>query len=162
MLVIRKATPEDVPSVLTLVKELATYEREPDAVIATEADFLRDGFGEAPIFQTHVALWDGEIVGFALWFVTYSTWVGRGCLYLEDLFVRPAVRGRGAGLALMRTLAREAVDRGCKRFVWQVLDWNAPAIAFYERLGAKVMREWLTARLDGPALAMLAGSPGEC
>ncbi len=156
MLVIRKATREDVPVVLSLVRELATYEREPDAVVATEADFLRDGFSESPLFQTHLALWNGEIIGFALWFVTYSTWVGRGSLYLEDLFVRPEFRGKGAGIGLMKTLAREAVDRGYKRFVWQVLDWNEPAILFYERIGAKVMRDWLTARIDGEALARLA------
>lgn len=157
MLVIRKATREDVPDVLRLVKELAAYEREPDAVVATEADFARDGFGDSPLFQVHVAIHDGAIIGFALWFVTYSTWEGRGCLYLEDLYVRPEFRGKGAGIALMKTLAKETVDRGYTRFVWQVLDWNEPSITFYERLGANVMREWLTTRLAGSALANLAG-----
>ena len=157
MLVIRKATRDDVPAILTLVKELATYEKDPDAVVATEEDFLRDGFGEVPAF--HVLLAEGEqegVVGFAFYFFSYSTWVGRKCLYLEDLFVKPSSRGRGTGVALMKALARVAVETHCGRFTWQVLDWNAPAIAFYERLGAKVMRDWLTARIEGEALTTLA------
>ena len=157
MLVIRKATATDVPDVLALVKELAAYEREPDAVVATEADFLRDGFGEPPAFHVLVAEDAGSaVIGFALYFFSYSTWVGRRCLYLEDLFVQPAHRGKGAGVALMKALAKEAVAKECRRFVWQVLDWNAPAIAFYERLGASVRREWLSVRLEGDALAALA------
>ena len=159
MLAVRKATRHDVPEILTLVKDLATYEREPDVVIATEADFLRDGFGDRPAFEVLVAEDPGaskELVGFALYFFSYSTWVGRPCLYLEDLFVRPAHRGRGAGLALMRELAKEAVTHDCKRFVWQVLDWNEAAVAFYERLGANVLREWLTVRLEGEALTRLS------
>lgn len=157
MLVIRKATATDVPDVLALVKELAAYEREPDAVIATEADFLRDGFGETPAFHVLVAEdAGGAVIGFALYFFSYSTWVGRRCLYLEDLFVQPEHRGKGAGIALMKALAKEAVAKECRRFVWQVLDWNAPAIAFYERLGASVRREWLSVRLEGDALAALA------
>ncbi|MDB4936562.1 MAG: Histone acetyltransferase [Labilithrix sp.] len=156
MLVIRKAVPTDVPAILALVKELAAYEREPDAVIATEADFVRDGFGETPAFEVLVAEEAGAVIGFAFYFFTYSTWVGRRCLYLEDLFVQPAHRGKGAGIALMKALAREAVAKECRRFVWQVLDWNEPAIAFYEGLGAKVLREWLTVRIEGEALARLA------
>ena len=160
MPVIRKATRADVPAILALVRELAVYEREPDAVIATEADFLRDGFGESPAFFVLVALDEGaqsaSVVGFALYFFSYSTWVGRRCLYLEDLFVQPAHRGKGAGIALMAALAKEAIAQDCRRFVWQVLDWNEPAIAFYERLGARVLREWLTVRLEGDALASLA------
>lgn len=159
MLVIRKASREDAPTILALVRELAAYEREPGAVVATEADFLRDGFGEAPAFRVLVAEEDARVVGFAFYFFSYSTWVGRRCLYLEDLFVQPAHRGRGAGIALMRELAREALAQDCRRFVWQVLDWNEPAIAFYERLGAKVMREWLSVRLEGEALASLAARP---
>jgi GNAT superfamily N-acetyltransferase len=164
------------------VRELAAYEREPDAVVATEADFARDGFGERPAFEVLVAEGDGtgeerdgtgaeggalagappapRIIGFALYFFSYSTWEGRRCLYLEDLFVEPGWRGRGVGMGLMRALAATAVERGARRFVWQVLDWNAPAIAFYERLGARVLREWLTVRLDGEALATLAGAAG--
>lgn len=156
MLVIRKAVPEDVPAVLGLVRQLATYEREPDAVVATEADYLRDGFGESPAFLVLLAENDGTVIGLAFYFFSYSTWVGRRCLYLEDLFVTPAHRSAGAGRALMRALAREALTNECRRFVWQVLDWNEPAIAFYERLGAKVLREWLTVRLEGDALAALA------
>ncbi|MBS2018482.1 MAG: GNAT family N-acetyltransferase [Deltaproteobacteria bacterium] len=167
MLVIRKATAADVPRILTLIKELAEYEREPHQVIATEEDLLRDGFpaepGRAPAF--HVLLvHDGDTatapVGFALYFYSYSTWNGRRCLFLEDLFVEPSHRGKGAGLALMRALAREAVDARCMRFVWNVLDWNQPSIDFYERLGAKVLREWLTVRLEGDALATLASAAG--
>ncbi|MBX3192525.1 MAG: GNAT family N-acetyltransferase [Labilithrix sp.] len=158
MLVIRKATPEDVPTVLQLVRDLATYEKEPLAVVATEADFLRDGFGDAPVFKVLVAEENDAIVGFALYFFTWSTWVGKSCLHLEDLYVRPEKRGLGAGLLLMQTLAKEAVERGCARFVWQVMDWNAPAIGFYERLGAKVMKEWIAVRLDGEPLGALAGA----
>jgi GNAT superfamily N-acetyltransferase len=159
MPVIRKATRADVPAILALVKELAAYEREPDAVVATEADFLRDGFGEEPAFHVLVAEDDeaeASAIGFAFYFFSYSTWVGRKCLYLEDLFVQPAHRGRGAGIALMKALAAEAVAQECRRFVWQVLDWNEPAIAFYERLGARVLREWLTVRIEGEALDALA------
>ena len=156
MPVIRKATRADVPAVLALVKELAAYEREPDAVIASEVDFLRDGFGERPAFHVLIADEEADVIGFALYFFSYSTWVGRRCLYLEDLFVQPAQRGHGAGIALMAALAKEAIAHDCRRFVWQVLDWNEPAIAFYERLGAKVLREWLTVRLEGDALASLA------
>jgi GNAT superfamily N-acetyltransferase len=152
----RPATRADVPLILALIRELATYEREPDAVVATEGDLLRDGFGDQPAFEVLIAEVNGVAVGFALYFFTYSTWRGRQCLYLEDLFVRPEQRGQGAGLALMRGLAREALRRNCPRFCWQVLDWNEPSIAFYERLGAKVAHEWLTIRLDGDALAALA------
>lgn len=160
MLTIRPAVPTDVPLVLALIRELAVYEREPDAVVATEADLLRDGFGETPRFQVLLAEWEGAPAGFAFFFHAYSTWRGRPVLYLEDLFVRPELRGRGIGLALMRALAVRAVDEGCARFVWQVLDWNEPSIRFYEQLGAKVLREWLTVRLEGEALARLARGDG--
>jgi len=158
MITIRKATALDVPRILELVRALAAYEREPDAVDASEEDFRRDGFGEHPAFHVHVALDGDAIIGFALWFFTWSTWRGRKCLHLEDLFVEPEHRKKGAGLALMRALAEEAVAQGCARFIWQVLDWNEPSIAFYEKLGAEVKREWIAVRLDGPALAALAGS----
>jgi GNAT superfamily N-acetyltransferase len=156
MLTIRTATASDVPLILSLVRELATYEREPDAVTATEADFLRYGFGERPFFRTLMAEWSAEPAGFALYFFGFSTWTGGPTLFLEDLFVREAHRKRGIGLALMKRLAREATENGCRRFIWQVLDWNEPSIRFYESLGAKVLREWLTVRLDGEALAKLA------
>lgn len=161
MLVIRKATAADVPRILTLIKELAEYEKEPHQVIATEADLLRDGFPTDPaaaafrVLLVHDDAKDPP-VGFALYFFTYSTWNGRRCLFLEDLFVEPSHRGKGAGLALMQALATEAVEAKCMRFVWNVLDWNQPSIDFYERLGAKIMKEWLTVRLEGPALAALA------
>ncbi len=160
MLHLRPARPDDVPLILAFIRELAAYEREPDAAVATEEDLLRDGFGERPRFQVMLAEWEGEPAGFAFYFFTYSTWRGRPCLYLEDLFVRPAFRRNGIGLALLRELARTAVRERCDRFVWQVLDWNTPAIAFYESLGARPLREWITMRLEGPAIEAVAG-PGE-
>jgi GNAT superfamily N-acetyltransferase len=155
-LVLRPGTAGDVPLVLSLIRELATYEREPDAVVATEVDLLRDGFGPSPLFRTIIAEWDGAAVGFAFFFLTYSTWRGRPTLYLEDLFVRPEARKLGIGRALMQAVAQEAVKLNCARFVWQVLDWNTPSIRFYESLGAEVVREWLTCRLQGVALQKLA------
>ncbi len=143
-------------SILRLIRALAEYEREPDAAVATEEDLLRDGFGDAPLFKVLLAEIDGVVVGFALYFFVWSTWRGRKCLHLEDLFVEPDHRGKGAGLALMRALAKEAVDNGCARFVWQVLGWNKPAIDFYERLGARVLDDWWAVRLEGDALAALA------
>jgi GNAT superfamily N-acetyltransferase len=156
VLTLRRAIEEDAATILALVRELATYERAPDSVVATEASFVRHGFGERPLFQVQIAEWSGEVVGFALYFFGFSTWTGAPVLYLEDLFVRPAFRKRHIGKELMRALAREAVARGCGRFVWQVLDWNQPAIDFYETLGATVLREWLTVRVEGDALLRLA------
>ncbi len=162
MLVTRKAEAADVPRILALVKELADYEKEPHQVLATEADLLRDGFPEngEPAFEVLLvedASAARSVIGFALYFFTYSTWNGRRCLFLEDLFVEPAHRGKGAGLLLMKELAKRAVAEGCMRFVWNVLDWNRPSIDFYEGLGAKVMKEWLTVRIEGEALVALAG-----
>lgn len=157
MLHLRPATRDDVPLILALIRELATYERDLEAVVATEEALLRDGFGERPLFQVTIAEWSNEPVGFAFWFLAYSTWRAQPTLYLEDLFVRPEARGRGIGKEMMRFLARTALEMGCGRFIWQVLDWNTPSIAFYESLGAKVVREWLTCRIDGPALQALAG-----
>jgi GNAT superfamily N-acetyltransferase len=154
---LRPATRADVPLILALIRELATYERDPDAVVATEEALLRDGFGERPLFQVTIAEWSGAPVGFSFWFLAYSTWRGQPTLYLEDLFVRPEARGRGIGKEMMRHLAGTALDLGCGRFVWQVLDWNTPSIEFYESLGAQVVREWLTCRVDGDALQALAG-----
>lgn len=162
MLHLRPAVAGDVGLILALIRELAEYERAPDAVVASEADLLRDGFGERPLFRVILAEHDGEPAGFAFYFFSYSTWRGRPCLYLEDLFVRPPFRRRGIGLALLRELSRIAVAERCERFVWQVLDWNTPAIDFYESLGARPLREWITMRVEGPALAALAGAnPGE-
>lgn len=157
MIKLRPATATDVPVILDLIRALAAYEREPDAVVATEADLLRDGF-DTPSPRFHVVLAEegSRALGFAFYFFSYSTWRGRPALYLEDLFVRPDHRHRGIGLSLMRHLARIAVDEGCPRFVWEVLDWNEPAIHFYESIGAEVLRTWLNVRLEGDALQRLA------
>jgi GNAT superfamily N-acetyltransferase len=156
MLVIRKAEPRDVPQILELIRELAAYEKAPGQAVATEADLLVDGFGPAPRYFCLMADWEGAPAGFAFYFHNYSTWQGRWGLYLEDLFVRPQHRGRGIGKALLVELARIAVREGCGRFQWQVLDWNTPAIEFYERLGARPLKEWMTMRIDGEALERLA------
>lgn len=161
---LRPATSADVPLILALVRELAEYEREPDAVVATEALLHRHLFGEGveiagrrtPINECIIAELDGVAQGFAFFFLNFSTWTGRPGIYLEDLFVRPAARGRGLGLALMRKLARIAVDRGCSRLQWAVLDWNEPAIKFYRSLGAEPMNEWTVWRVNGEALERLA------
>jgi GNAT superfamily N-acetyltransferase len=160
VLSLRDATPADAPLIRQFIVWLAEYEREPDAVRATVEDILRDGFGPNPYFRVVIAEWDGEPAGFAFYFFSYSTWLGRPSLYLEDLFVRPPHRGKGIGAALLRHLAKIAVDRKCGRFVWQVLDWNEPSIRFYESLGAKVVKEWLTMRVEGEAIAELAGGDG--
>lgn len=156
MLHIRRALAADVPEILALIRELAEYERMPHAVKATEADLLRDGFSGTPRFFVEMAEWAGAPAGFALWFYNYSTWQGRPGVYLEDLFVRPAFRGRGIGKALLVQLAQAAVAEECGRFQWQVLDWNAPAIGFYETLGAKPLKEWITMRVSDDDIARLA------
>jgi GNAT superfamily N-acetyltransferase len=156
MLVIRKAEPRDVPQILQLIRELAEYEKAPEQAVATEADLLVDGFGPAPRYFCLMADWEGAPAGFAFYFHNYSTWQGRWGLYLEDLFVRPQHRGRGIGKALLVELARIAVREGCGRFQWQVLDWNTPALEFYEKLGARALKEWMTMRIDGEALERLA------
>jgi GNAT superfamily N-acetyltransferase len=153
---IRAATPADVPTILELIGELAAYEREPDAVEATEEMISAALFGSAPVASCHVAELDGEVVGFALWYVTFSTWKGLAGLWLEDLFVRPAARGHGFGTALLQQLAAVCVERGYARFEWWVLDWNVDAQGFYRSLGARPEDEWTVWRLDGPALTQLA------
>ena len=162
MLRIRRAEARDVPEILALIRDLAEYERVPEEATATAEDLLRDGFSGAPRFFVEMAEWDGRVAGFAFWFFNYSTWQGRPGLYLEDLFVRPAFRGHGIGKALLVHLARVALAEGCGRFQWQVLDWNTPAIEFYEALGAKRLGEWITMRVSGEGLARLAagGEPG--
>ena len=158
---IRLAAPGDVPVLLALVHELAAYEREPDAVETTEAMLHEALFGAAPVASCHVAVVAGEVVGFALWYVTFSTWKGVAGLWLEDLFVRPSARGTGLGKALLQALAAVCVERGYARFEWWVLDWNAPSIGFYRSLGAVPQEEWTTFRVDGPMLtALAAGSVG--
>ncbi|MEO7113063.1 MAG: GNAT family N-acetyltransferase [Polyangiaceae bacterium] len=155
-MLIRPATASDATVILTLIRELAEYERDPDAVVATVEDLVRDGFGEAPRFRVLISEEDAEATGFAFYFFGYSTWRGRSVLYLEDLFVRPEHRKKGIGLALMRRLARIALDHGAQRFVWEVLDWNEPAIQFYASLGAQMLPSWLNVRLEGEALTKLA------
>jgi GNAT superfamily N-acetyltransferase len=156
--VIRLATPLDVPVLLELVRELAVYEREPDAVVATEADLHEALFGDDAVASCHVALLDGRVVGFALWYRTFSTWQGKPGLWLEDLFVRPEARGTGLGKALLVELARTAVARGWARFEWWVLDWNTSAQGFYRSLGARPEDAWTVWRVDGPELTALAAA----
>ena len=161
---IRPATPSDVPTILGFIRELALYEREPDAVLATEADLLRDGFGPTPRFWALIAEHSAAAnepaapAGFALYFTSYSTWRGHHGIRLEDLYVTPALRGQGIGKALLARLAQIAVEQGCPRLEWDVLEWNAPALAVYERLGAHILTEWRIMRIDGSALEALAGN----
>ena len=156
MLRIRPAVPQDAELIVQFIRELAEYEREPESAIATAADILRDGFGESPKFRTLIAEWDERSAGFALFFLNYSTWLGRPGLYLEDLFVRPEFRGNGIGKAMLQELARIALAENCYGMKWQVLDWNTPAIDFYEGLGAKLQKEWLSVRITGEPLRALA------
>ena len=153
MSAVRRARPADVPVVVQLIKELATYEREPDAAVATEQHIQDALFGDNPMVFCHVAEDDnGDVVGFALWFLNFSTWLGTHGIYLEDLFVRPDARGAGLGRELLTELARIAVERGYGRVEWAVLDWNEPAQGFYTSLGAQPQDEWTVWRLTGDAL----------
>jgi GNAT superfamily N-acetyltransferase len=158
---IRCATPEDVPVIARLIRALAEYEKLSHQVVLREEDLKRHLFGERPhaevvLAEEAGAEETGTVVGFALFFHTYSTFLARPSLYLEDLFVLPEHRGRGHGKGLLSHLARLAVERGCGRFEWSVLDWNAPAIAFYESFGAVPMKDWTVFRLTGEALTRLA------
>lgn len=158
---IRPATPADAALILRFIRALAKYEREPDAVEATEDDLLRHGFGESPYFQCLIAEHDGTPVGFALFFYDYSTWLGKPGLYLEDVFVDPPFRGLGIGKALLKRLAAIALEKGCARMKWEVLDWNQPAIEFYQGLGAEFQDTWRNVRLSGEPLRRLAGAQSE-
>jgi GNAT superfamily N-acetyltransferase len=153
---IRPAARGDEPELLRLIAALAAYEKLAHLAVGTEAKLREALFGDKPVCEALVAEVDRRPVGFALYFATFSTFLCQPGLYLEDLFVEPAHRGSGIGKALLQRLAALAVARGCGRFEWRVLDWNAPSIRFYESLGASVMREWLLARLSGPALENLA------
>lgn len=159
LLTVRPAQHDDVGRILGFVRELAEYEREPQAVVATE-EMIRDSlFGEQwgrPKCEALIGEIDGVARGFALWFMNYSTWLGRWGLYLEDLYVQPEARGRGLGKALLVELARIARRRGCGRMEWAVLDWNTPAIEFYKSLGARPMSEWTVYRLDQEGIERLA------
>ena len=161
---IRPARPDDVPAILGLIRELADYERARDSVEATESGLTSALFGEQPHAFAHVAAVpaDGggeEVVGLALWFLTFSTWVGRHGIWLEDLYVTPAWRGRRLGIGLLEQLAGVCVERGYGRLEWAVLDWNEPARRFYESVGARELDEWIMNRVDGDALRKL-GSGG--
>ena len=156
MLTLRPAVPSDAALIVSYIRELAEFEREPEKAVATDADILRYAFGDHPLVWVTMAEWDGEPAGFALWFLNFSTWEGKPGIYLEDLFVRPPFPGNGIGKALLKHLAAIAAKEGWTRFVWQVLDWNTPAIEFYVVHGAKVMRSWLTRRVEGDAIARLA------
>ena len=155
---IRSAHLHDVPIILELIRDLATYERAPNEVTATEEQLIDVLFGERPAAEVLLAFEKDTPVGFAVFFQNFSTWLGRPGLYLEDLFVKPEKRGKGYGRALLVDLARIARDRGCGRMEWAVLDWNEPAIKFYRALGAKPMDEWTVFRLTPDGIARLAQS----
>jgi GNAT superfamily N-acetyltransferase len=154
--VIRRARPDDVPAIYRLVRDLAEYERAPHEVTGTEQQLRESLFGPDPAVFAHVAEHDGRVAGFALWFLSYSTWLCRHGIYLEDLYVSPEFRGKGLGKALLAELAEFCVQRGYGRLEWWVLDWNEPALGFYRSLGAVPMSEWTVHRLTGQALADLA------
>jgi GNAT superfamily N-acetyltransferase len=157
---IRPATRDDVSTILVFIRALAAYEREPDAAVATEEDLLRDGFGDNPYYSCLIAEQDGRPAGFAFYFFDYSTWLGRPGLYLEDLFVHPEFRGLGIGKALLQRVAAIAVEKGCARMKWEVLDWNTPAIDFYAAMGAEFLDTWRNVCVKGEALHRLA-DPGD-
>lgn len=144
---IRKATKNDMPQVLELIKELATFEKEPDAVVVTVDDLIRDGFSENSLFQCFVSEVDGEIIGMALYYYRYSTWKGK-TIHLEDLIVKENKRGTGAGYALYKEIIKQGKSENVRRIEWNVLDWNTPAIDFYEKSGAKVLDDWRVVHMD--------------
>jgi GNAT superfamily N-acetyltransferase len=155
---IRPATPADVPAILGLIRELADYEKLLEHAKATPADLDVALFGDRPAAEALVAVVDGQTVGFALYFTTFSTFVGRPGIYLEDIYVQPAFRGQGLGKQFFRCIAQLAVERGCGRIEWSVLNWNTPAWKFYESLGATPLDDWTIHRLAGDAIRTLAES----
>jgi GNAT superfamily N-acetyltransferase len=155
-LTIRRARSDEAGLVYAFVHELAEYEKLLHEVEATEADIAAALFGDHPRLFCEIAEWQGEPAGFAVWFINFSTFSGRAGIYLEDLFVRPALRGKGIGKALLSHLAKQCLANGWSRLQWAVLDWNTPAIEFYKSLGATLMDEWTVCRVTGPALAALA------
>jgi GNAT superfamily N-acetyltransferase len=154
---IRPAVPADIATILGFVRELAEFEREPDAVTATEPHLHDALFTAPPAAEAVIAEQDGVPIGMAVFFHNFSTWTGVRGIWLEDLYITPAARGSGAGKALLVHLAGLAVDRGCARFEWAVLDWNVRAIDFYRAMGAEAMDEWTTQRVSGEALVTLTG-----
>jgi len=158
MLKLRKAAAKDIPLILSFIRELAEYERAPNAVVCTEQDLRRDGFGPSPVFHVIVAEWNGEAAGMAFYFYNYSTWQGRSGIFIEDLFVRPRFRGKGIGRALMAKLAQTAIAETCHGIRWEVLDWNKPAIEMYQHLGSKFRDGWKIMQITGQELGELARS----
>lgn len=146
-MVIRKGTSNDMPAVLELIKELAVYEKEPEAVVVTVEDLVRDGFGEKPLFYTFIAEVDEKIIGMALYYYRYSTWKGK-TIHLEDLIVTESMRGTGAGFKLYKKIIEQGKIDQVRRIEWNVLDWNTPAIDFYEKSGAKVLEDWRLVQMD--------------
>ena len=146
-MIIRKATKNDMPSVLELIQELATFEKEPDAVVVTVDDLVRDGFSANPLFQCFVAEVENEIIGMALYYYRYSTWKGK-TIHLEDLIVKENKRGTGAGFALYKEIIKQGKSENVRRIEWNVLDWNTPAIDFYEKSGAKVLGDWRVVHMN--------------
>lgn len=155
-LAIREATESDIPSLLKLIRELAEYEKLTHILVATEELYKEALFGERPVAEALMAFYEGEPVGYAVFFHDFSTFLGRAGLYLEDIYVRPETRGKGVGKKLFATVARIARDRNCGRYEWCVLKWNTPSIEFYDALGAESLDGWLMMRLDGDALAKVA------
>lgn len=156
--IIREAVREDAPQILEFIKDLAAYEKMSDDVVATVEDIEHTVFAEQPKAHCLIAEYDGQSAGFALYFYSYSTFLGKHGIYLEDLFVKPDFRGKRIGLGLLKYLSKVAVDNDCKRLDWSVLDWNEPAINFYDSIGAKPQKEWLGYRLTGESLSSFAES----
>ncbi|MEB3982199.1 GNAT family N-acetyltransferase [Mycobacterium sp. 663a-19] len=154
---IRRAAPEDSADIADMIHALAEFERAPEQCTVTETTISAALFGDSPTVHGHVAEVGGQVAAMALWFLSFSTWDGVAGIYLEDLFVRPRFRRRGLARALLAALARECLDNGYTRLSWAVLNWNADAIALYDEIGARPLREWTTYRLSGPPLAELAG-----
>lgn len=151
-MIIRKGTPNDMPSVLELIKELAIFEKEPDAVVITVDDLIRDGFAENPLFHTFVAEVDDQIIGIALYYYRYSTWKGK-TIHLEDLIVKEDKRGTGAGFSLYSEIIAQGKRDNVRRIEWNVLDWNTPAIEFYKKSGAKILDDWDVVQMDEKAIS---------
>lgn len=146
-MIVRKGEKKDIPSILALIKELAVFEKEPDAVVITEKDLEEDGFKENPLFKTFVAEVEGEVIGIALYYYRYSTWKGK-TIHLEDLIVKESKRGTGAGSALYKKIIEQGKLDGVRRIEWNVLDWNTPAIEFYQKSGAKILEDWRVVQMD--------------
>jgi GNAT superfamily N-acetyltransferase len=146
-MIVRKGIPSDMPSVLELIKELATFEKEPDAVVISVDDLIRDGFAENPLFHTFVAEVDQQIIGIALYYYRYSTWKGK-TIHLEDLIVKEEKRGTGAGFALYSEIIAQGKRDNVRRIEWNVLDWNTPAVEFYKKSGAKILDDWAVVQMD--------------